>query len=61
MKEHNTLVCMLSAAMQNEYVNTLSKLKGFQQERHGDILKLFGQTTIIQVGEYYQQQHCPFD
>lgn len=41
MKEHdNILVRMLSAAMQSEFVNTLSKLRGFQQERHGGILKL---------------------
>jgi len=44
---------MLSAAGQNGFVNTLSKRKGFQQERLGDVLELFGQTTIICVGECY--------
>lgn len=46
-------VCMLSAAVQNKFLDTLSKLKGFQQERLDDILNLFVQTTVICVGEYY--------
>lgn len=48
-----TSVCMLSAAVQNKFLDTLSKLKGFQQERLDDILKLFVQNTVIFIGEYY--------